>query len=161
MHIYSSSCWRDDIAQIAKSASPVLYQCKQYCNSAQLFKLYTGFIHPCFQYCSHIWGTFPFASLLDRVESKPTHLIGDSSLTSTLDSLSLRCKVASLSLFYRYYFGPCSDELAACILPPMAWPHSTHLASFGHNYCVELSNARVNQFSDGFFTSTSRLWHSL
>ena len=32
-------------------------------------------------------------------------------LTSTLDPLSLRCKVASLSFFYRYYFGHCYDEL--------------------------------------------------
>ena len=33
--------------------------------------------------------------------------------------------------------------------------------SFAHNYCVELSNARINRFSDGFFPSTSRLWNSL
>ena len=32
---------------------------------------------------------------------------------------------------------------------------------FAHNYCVELSNARINQFSDGFFPSTSCLWNSL
>ena len=30
-----------------------------------------------------------------------------------------------------------------------------------HNYCVELSNARINQFRDGFFPSTSHLWNSL
>ena len=33
--------------------------------------------------------------------------------------------------------------------------------TFAHNYCVELSNARINRFSDGFFPSTSRLWNSL
>ena len=33
----------------------VLFRCKQYLNSAQLFKLYTGFIRPCLEYCSHIW----------------------------------------------------------------------------------------------------------
>ena len=65
--------------------------------------------------------------------------------------------VASLSLFYRYYFGHCSDELAACIPPPMARPRSTRQATFAHNYCVELSNARINRFSDGFFPSTSHL----
>ena len=70
-------------------------------------------------------------------------------------------KVASLSLFYRYYFGHCSDELAACIPPPMARPRSTRQATFAHNYCVELSNARINRFSDGFFPSTSHLWNSL
>ena len=87
--------------------------------------------------------------------------IGDPSLTSTLESLSLRCKVASLSLFYRYYFEHCSDELAACIPPPMAQPHSTWQASFAHNYCLELANERINLFSDDFFPSTSHLWNSL
>ena len=139
----------------------VLFRCKQYFNSAQLFKLYTGFIRPCLKYCSHIWCSSPYTSLLGRGESKAVRLIGDPSLTSTLDPLSLHRKVVSLSPFYRYYFGRCSDELAACIPPPMARPRSTLQASFAHKYCVELYNARINRFSDGFFPSTSRLWNSL
>ena len=131
-----------------------------YFNSAQLFKLYTGFIRPCLEYGSHIWDSSPY-TFLDKVESKAIHLIGDPSLTSTLDPLSLRHEVTSLSLFYPYYFGHCCDELATCIPPPMSRPHSTWEASFAHNYCVELSNARINRFSDGFFPSTSRLWNSL
>ena len=156
--------WRDHIIQIAKSVSKklgVLVRCKQYFNFSQLFKLCTGIIRPCLEYCSHTWGSSPYTSLLDRVESKAIHLIGDPSLTSTLDPLSLCRKVASLFLFYRYYFGHCSCELAACIPPPMARPRSTRQSTFAHNYCVELSNARINRFSDGFFPSTSRLWNSL
>ena len=87
--------------------------------------------------------------------------ISSAAAASTLDPLSLRRKVASLPLFYRYYFGHCSDELATCIPPPMARPRSTRQATFAHNYCVELSNARINRFSDGFFPSTSHLWNSL
>ena len=137
LQISSSLSWRDHIVQIAKSASKkleVLFLCKQYFNSAQLFKLYTDFICPCLEYCSHICGSSPYTSLLDRVESKAIHLIGDPSLTLTLDPLSHRRKGASLSLFYRYYCGHCSDELAACISPPMAQPLSTQQASFAHNY---------------------------
>ena len=87
LQICSSFSWRDHIVQIAKSVSKklVFFRCKQYFNSAQLFKLYTGFIHPCLEYCSHIWGSSPYTSLLDRVESKAIRLIGDPSLTSTLD----------------------------------------------------------------------------
>ena len=121
LQISSSLSWRDHIVQIAKSASKklgVLFRCKQYFNAAQLFKLYTGFIRPCLEYYSHIWGSSPYTSLLYRIESKAIRLIGDPSLTSTLDPLSLRRKVASLSLFYRYYFGHCSDELATCNPPP-------------------------------------------
>ena len=152
------------MSKIAKSASKklgFLFRCKHYFNSAQLLKLYTGFIRPCLEYCSHIWGSSPYTSLLYKVESKAICLIGDPSLTSTLDPLSLRRKVTSLSLFYRYNFGHCSEELAACIPPPMARPLSTRQASFVHSCCVELSNERINRFSDGFFPSTSRLWSSL
>ena len=100
LQISSSLSWRDHIVQIAKSASKklgVLFRCKLYFNSAQLFKLYTGFIRPCLEYCSHIWGSSPYTSLLDRVESKAIRLISDPSLTSTLDPLSLCRKVASLT----------------------------------------------------------------
>ena len=65
-----------------------------------------------------------------------------------------------VGLFYRYYFGHYSEESAACISPPVAQPHSTHQESFAHNYCVEFSNARINQFNDGFFPYASRLWNS-
>ena len=91
LHISSSLSWRDHIVQIAKSASKKLgvhFRCKQCFNSAQLFKLYTVFIRPCLEYCSHIWGSSPYTSLLDRVESKAICLIGDPSLTSTLDPVS-------------------------------------------------------------------------
>ena len=131
LQISSSLSWRNHIVQIAKSASKklgVLFRCKQYLNAAQLIKLYTGFIRPCLEYCSHIWGSSAYTSSLDKIESKAIRLIGDPSLTSTLDPLSLRRKVASLSLFYRYYFGHCSDELATCIPPPMLghFPHVRH-----------------------------------
>ena len=103
LQIFSRLSWKDHIVQIAKSASKklgVLFQCKQYFNSVQLFKLCTGFIHHCLEYCCHIWGSSPYTSFVDKVESKDICLTGDPSLTSTLDPLSLRRKVASLSLLY-------------------------------------------------------------
>ena len=157
LQISSSLSWRDHIVQIA-SQPPNKYLdlcwCKQYFNSTQLFKLYTGFFRPCLGYCSHIWGTSPFTSLLYRVEIKAIRLIGDLSLTSTPDTISSLQGDFSV-FFYHYCFGHCSDELAACILPPMDQQCSTHQASFAHNYCVELSNERTNWFSDGFFPFTS------
>ena len=141
------------MSKIAKSASKklgFLFRCKHYFNSAQLLKLYTGFICPCLEYCSHIWSSSPYTSFLDKVESKAICLMGVPSLTSTLDLLSLRRKVASLTLFYHYNFSHCSEELAACIPPPMVRPRSTRQASFAHSCCVELSNEKINRFSDGF-----------
>ena len=43
----------------------------------------------------------------------------------------------------------------------MARPGSTRQASFAYNYCVDLSHARINRFSDGFFPSASSLQNSL
>merc|ERR1712002_586960 len=103
----------------------------------------------------------PAASLLDRVESKAIRLINDPSLTSSLDSLSLRRKVASLSLLHRYYFGRCSLELANCIPPTLERPRNTRQASNAHRYCVSIANLRINSFNNCFFPSTSKLWNSL
>merc|ERR1712002_782631 len=81
--------------------------------------------------------------------------------TSSLDSLSLRRKVASLSLFYRYYFGRCSLELASCIPPPLERPRNTRQSANAHRYSVSIANSRVNSFDNCFFPSTSKLWNSL
>merc|ERR1712002_1268562 len=110
---------------------------------------------------SHIWGGSPAASLLDRVESKAIRRINDPSFTSSLDSLSLRRKGASLSLFYRYYFGRCSLELANCIPPLLERPRNTRQASNAHRYSASIANSRINCFNNCFLPSTSKLWNSL
>merc|ERR1712002_1358977 len=156
--------WRQHILELARCASKklgVLFRCRAYFSSQHLLQLYVGLIYPCMEYCSHIWGGSPAVSLLDRVESKAICLINDPSLTSSLDSLSLRRKVASLSLLYRYYFGHCSLELARCIPPPLERPRNTRQASNAHRYSVSIANSRINSFNNGFFPSTSKLWNSL
>ena len=156
--------WRNHIVQIAKSASKklgVLFRCKKFFTPAQLLKLYTGLIRPSLEYCSHIWGASSYTSLLDRVESKAFRLINDPTLTSTLDSLTLRRKVASLSLFYRYYHGRCSRELAECVPPPLGRPRGTRQATSSHEWSVALSNPHIGRFGDCFFPTVSRLWNSL
>ena len=164
VQISSNLSWRNHIIQITKSASKklgVLFRCRKFFSSIQLFKLYTGLIRPCLEYCSHVWGSSPSVSLLDRVESKAIRLINDHTLTSSLDPLSLRRKVSSLSLYYRYYFGHCSSELLERIPQSLRRPRSTRQAAFSHRYSVELCNPRIDRYGDCFFPSTSRLWNSL
>ena len=139
----------------------MLFCCKKFFTPAQLLMLYTGLIHPRLQYCSHIWATSSYASLLDRVESKVFCLINDLILTSTLDSLRLPWKVALLSLFYRYYHGQCSRELADCVPRPLGCPQATCQATSSHELSVALSNSYTGCFSDCFFPTASRLWNSL
>src|SRR6201990_1130398 len=48
-------------------------------------------------------------ALLEKVESRAFRLINSPALTNSLQSLSARRIVASLSLYYRYYNGHCSS----------------------------------------------------
>ena len=101
------------ITMIVKEASKklgVLFRLREFFSSSQLFRLYRSLIHPCMDYCSHIWCGSHSTYLLNRVKSKAKRLINYPALTNNLDSLSLRRDAGSLSLFYRYFNGQCSGE---------------------------------------------------
>ena len=53
--------------------------------------------------------------ILDCVESKAFRLINAPNLPSQLPSLKWRRDIASLSIFYKYHFGRCSEELSYCV----------------------------------------------
>ena len=157
--------WKSHIATLARSASQklgVLYRCRSYFTSKQLLTLYTGTIRPCMEYSCHIWGSSPGVGLLDRVQRKAVRLISDSSLTSSIPQLSHRRKVASLSLFYRYYNGHCSSELQGCVPPPLRRPRSTRQASSSHPFSVDRSqHDRIERYKWTFFPQTAFLWNEL
>ena len=70
--------------------------------------LYKSTICPCIKYCCHVWAGAPscYLDLLDRLKKRICRIVG-SSLAASLEPLAHRQNVASLSLFYRYYFGRC------------------------------------------------------
>ena len=75
--------------------------------------LYKSTIWPCMEYCCHVWAGTPscYLELLDKLQKRICRTVGPS-LAASLEPLAHRQNVASLSLFYRYYFGRCSSELA-------------------------------------------------
>ena len=81
--------------------------------------LYKSTIHPCMKYCCHVWAGAPscYLNLLDKLKRRISRIVGPS-LTVSLEPLAYRRNVASLSLFYRYYFGRCSSELAQLVPLP-------------------------------------------
>ena len=156
--------FKDHIISLAKSSCKklgVLSRLRTFFSPAQLLTLYRGLIRPCMEYNSHVWGGSTHTALLNRVESKAFRLINSCPLTDSLQPLSLRRNVASLSLFYRYYHGHCSSELSASIPPPMRRARNTRLAANSHPYSVQLSNARVNRYSQSFMHATGQLWNCL
>ena len=73
------------------------------------------------EYCCHVWtGTLScYLELLDRLQKWICRTLGPSFATS-LEPLAHGQNVASLSLFYRYYFSRCSSELVQMVLLPFS-----------------------------------------
>ena len=76
---------------------------------------------PCIEFCFHVWTGAPscYLELLDKLQKWICRTVGPS-LAASLEPLAHRRNVASLSLFYRYYFGRCSSELAQLVPLPFS-----------------------------------------
>ena len=79
----------------------------------------------------------------------------------TLDSLSHCRNVASLSLFYRYYFGRCSSELAQLVPLPFSRGRSTCCSDRLHDFSVTTARCYKDVRVNSFFPRTARFWNSL
>ena len=79
------------------------------------------------KYCCHVWaGALSCClELLDKLQKRVWRIVGPS-LAASLELLAHRRNVVSLSLFYRYYFGRCSSELAQLVPLPYSRGRSTH-----------------------------------
>ena len=80
---------------------------------------YKSTIQACMEYCCHVWAGAPgcYLELLDKLQKRICRTFGPS-LAASLGPLAHLQNVASLSLFYRYYFGRCSSELAQLVPLP-------------------------------------------
>ena len=77
----------------------------------------------------------------------------------SLEPLAHRRNVASL--FYRYYFGRCSSELAQ--LAPLSFSRgrSTRYSDRLHDFSVTIARCYKNVHVNSFFPGTAKLWNSL
>ena len=71
------------------------------------------------KYCCQVWARAPscYLELLDKRQKWICRAIGPS-LAASLEPLAHRRNVTSLSVFYRYYFGRYSSELAQLVPLP-------------------------------------------
>ena len=114
--------WGSYIICIAKSASKkirALIRSMKFLSPEVALYLYKSPIRPCMEYCCHVWAGAPscYLELLDKLQKRICRTVGPS-LAASLEPLSHRRNVASLSLFYRYYFGRCSSELVQLVPLP-------------------------------------------
>ena len=72
-----------------------------------------------------------------------------------------RRNVASLSLFYRYYFGRCSSELAELVPLPYSRGRSTRYSDRLHDFSVTIPRCYKDVYVNSFFARAAKLWDSL
>ena len=111
------------IVSIAKTASKKIgawIRSMKFLSLEVALYLYKSTIQPCMEYCCHVWAGAPscYLELLDKLQKRICRTAGPS-LAASLEPLAHRRNVASLSLFYRYYFGRCSSELAQLVPLPI------------------------------------------
>ena len=97
-------------------------------------------------------------SLLDGIQRRIANLVGHD-LASSSEPLSLRCSVASLSLFYRY--NRCSKGLSQVVPPNRTFGRTTRFSAHSHPYTVSVPKANTRWYSSSFFPRTALLWNSL
>ena len=120
--------------------------------------LYRSTIHPCMEYYCHVMAGAPscYLELLDKLQERICMSVGPS-LAASLEPLVHHWNVASLNLFYRYYFGRCSSELAQLVplrFSRVRWtPHFDRL----HHFSVTIPRCYKDVYIYSFFPCMARL----
>ena len=156
--------WGSYILSIAKTASKkigALICSMKFLSPEVALYLYKSTIRPCMEYCCHVWAVAPscFLELLDKLQKRICRTVGPS-LAASLEPLAHRRNVASLSLFYKFYFGRCSSELAQLVPLPYSRGRSTCYSDRLHDFSVTIPRYYKDVYVNSFFPRTARLWNS-
>ena len=118
-------------------------------------------IQPCIKYYCQVWASAlsHYLEMLDKLQKRIYRTVGPSLVTS-LEPLARRQNVASLSLFYRCYFGRYSSELAQLVPLSYSWGSSTHHSDKLHDFSVTIPRCYKDDCVNFFFPLTARLWSS-
>ena len=97
--------------------------------------LYKCTIRPCMEYCCPFWAVAPscYLGFLDKLQKWICRPVGPS-LAACLEPLAHCLNLASLSLFYRYYFDRCSSEMTELVPLPYSQGMSTRYSDGLHDF---------------------------
>ena len=157
--------WGSYIVSIAKTASKkigALIRSMKFLSPEVALYLYKSTIRPCMEYCCHVWAGAPccYLELLDKLQKRICRAVGPS-LAASLEPLAHRLNVASLSLFYMYYFGRCSSELAQLVPLPCSRGRSNRYIDRLHDFSITVPRCYKDVYVNSFFPRTARLCNSL
>ena len=140
------------IAKTASEKSGALIRSMKFLSPEVALYLYKSTICPCMEYCCHVWAGAPscFLELLDKLQKGICRTVGPS-LAASLELLAHRRDVASLSLFYKYYFGRCSSELAQLAPLPISRGRSTRYSDRLHVFSVTIPRCYKDVYVNSSF----------
>ena len=152
--------WGSYIISIAKTASKKIGAliCSMNLLSPEVaLYLYKSTINPCMEYCCHFWAGAPscYLELLNKLQKRICRTVGPS-LATSLEPLAHRRNVATLRLFYKYYFGRCSSELAQLFPLPYSRGRSSRYSDKLHDFSVTISRCYKDVYVNSFFPRTAR-----
>ena len=158
---------------IAKSSSKkieALIHLMEFLSAEVALHLYKSTILLCMEYYCHVRAGAPscFLELLDKPQKRICRTV-DPSLAASLEPLAYRRNLASLSPFYRYYFGKCSSELAELVPLPFSLSWCTRYSDRLHDFSVTIPRFYKVMSTvlcqhvcvNSFFPCTASLWNSL
>ena len=145
---------------IAKTASEkirALICSMKFLSPEDALYLYKSTLQPCMEYCCHVWAGAPSCclELLDKIQKVICRIVGPS-LAAFLEQLAHHWNVASLSHFYRYFFGRCSSELAQLVSLPYSWGRCTRYSDRLHDFSVTIPRSYKDVYVNSFFPCTAR-----
>ena len=110
----------------------------------------------------HVWAGAPscYLEFLDKIQKRICRTVGPS-LAASLETLAHRRNVASLSLFYRYYVGRCSSELAQLVPLLFSRERSTRYSDRLHDFSATIPTCYKDVYANSFFPCTAKFWNSL
>ena len=116
----------------------------------------------CIEYCYHVWAGAAscYLELLDKLQKWICWNVGPL-LCVSLEPLPHHWNITSLSLFYRYYFGRCSFELAQLVPFSYSRGRSTRYPDIMHDFSVIIPRYYKNVYVSSFIPRTARLWNYL
>ena len=157
--------WGSYIISIAKTVSKkigALIRSMKFLSPEVVLYLYKSTMQACMKYCCHVWAGAPscYLELLDKLQKKICRTVTPS-LATSLEPLAHCRNMASLSLFYRYYFGRCSSELAQLVPLPFSRGRSTCYSDRLHDFSVTIPRCYKDVYVNSFSLRTARLWNYL
>ena len=108
-------------------------------------------------YGCYIWAGAPscYLELLDKLQKRICRTVGPS-LATSLEPLAQNRNVASLSLFFKYYFGRYSSEPYQLVPLPFSRQRSTRYFDRLNDFSVTLPRCYKDVYVISFFPRTAR-----